>query len=334
MEELSRFVFGCEDVLCAGDVLRFDRLPEGLAAAYREARKNRIRLECPSAVRLRFETDADALAIAWSYGPGARQIYQGALALEDAAPIPLGPDGGQPESWEGTVPLGGRGRHRVELWLPHMVRADLRRLEPAGEGSLTPGAVHYARWLALGDSITQGMETPLPTGTWVARCARALNINVRNYGIGGAKAEVYLAEHPIDWPYDVMSVAYGINDFNQACPLETYTENLRRLVERQAGDHPDAQFIVVTPTRWVGREEDPNELGLRLDDYREAAAKTAAALPRTRVVAGTDLIPDDATLFVDHVHPNTEGMAAYAEAMAPHLVDALPPLRPMVDPEA
>lgn len=316
--DIQRFAFGCERLEEINGSIHFHRLPEELADNYRSSDGSRVRLECPSAVRLRFDTDAKAVRLDLRFGAAARPFFQGCLVAEARAPIPFGPDAPAAD-WHGEVALPGG---TVELWLPHLARTDLARAELVDASFLRPAPPLRARLLVYGDSITQGMTAPLPTETWVAQCALELGLDVRNFGVGGAKMASFLADHGIDWPYDLLAVAYGTNDFNQGLSPDDYAANLHTFLCGQLEAHPGAAAVVVTPPPWVGRTT-PNARGCSLGDYRAAAVAACDGLHRTHVVHGADLMPDEAALFVDNVHPNAAGMQIYARRLAPHLASLL-----------
>jgi len=325
-EEIRQAACGCEGVVVSDGAVRFLRLPEPLAERYRADEASRIRLECPSGVRLRFRSDTRRIRIGIRYGAAARPLYRGALLVDGSPAGTFGPDEAA-ESWEGTQPVPAADEGALlELWMPHLVRADLAFLEIDAGSAFEPAPPTGPRWLALGDSITQGMTAPLPTETWVARTARQLGLDVRDGGIGGGKLESFVAEADLTWPYDVLTVAFGTNDFNVGIPPAEYAANARRLAARQTSAHPRARILLIAPTPWVGRVE-PNRSGFRLPDYRDALAAVARELDRCCFVDGGCLVPDEPRYFVDNVHPNAEGMARIAESLAEPMRQALASLR-------
>ncbi len=319
IDQLHRLCAGCEAVTLDNGAYRFDRLPPDLASHYREAEGSRIRLECPSGVRLRVITDASAMRLGFRYGAAARPFYQACVIEQGQEPRPVGPVD-QTDAWEGEVELGGGW---MELWLPHLVRTDLSLLDFLGATHVEPAPPRSRRWLALGDSITQGMTTPLPTETTLSITARALDLDLQSFGIGGAKLTDFIAHATLDWPYDLLTIAYGTNDFNQSFPLDDFAHNARTLVTRQAAAHPDAVIVLITPLPWAGRTT-PNAAGIPFDAYRKTLAEVAADVPGVHLLHGPDLVPDDPAMFVDNVHPNRDGMAEYARNLIAALQTMLP----------
>jgi len=313
--DLAPFAAGCFATAVADSALTFARIPEPLAQFYRAGEGSRVRLEGTSMVRLRFATQARSLSLGLRYGAAARQHFQGVVRVA-GVDTPFGPAAAAPE-WSGTAWKRSENTLAlVEVWLPHLARADLLWLET--DAPLYPAPPPARRWLALGDSITQGMTVPLPTQAWVALVATALGLDVRSFGVGGARITVELGEQPIPWDYELLTVAYGTNDFNGSLPLETVAANTRRLFERQRAEHPRAALALLTAPPWAARTT-PNNQGHHLADYRRAMADAVAGIPGTTVIPGDQLLPDDPTLFVDNVHPNEPGMALYATNLATRL---------------
>jgi len=314
-DEIAAVACGCETVRQTEGAVQFHRLPDALAAHYRHDAGSRIRLECTSGVRLRFATTTRRIRIGLRYGDAARPFYRGELTVDGRAAGVFGPDEPAEASEDALSILADERPARVEVWLPHLVRTDLLFLDVDEGADVTPSAPRGRRWLALGDSITQGMTAPLPTQTWVAQTATALGLDVRNYGIGGGKLEDFLADAELGWPYDLLTIAYGANDFNVGRPPEQVGANAARLLARQAAAHPGAMLVLITPLPWAGRSE-PNPIACSLQDYREALTDASDARPSCFLIDGTSLVPDDTRYFVDNVHPNAEGMMLFARNFA------------------
>ena len=312
MDDLAACAGGCVDLTRREGAVHFVRIVGPLAEFYRQTEGGRIRLESPSAVRLRFRTGARALRLSLRYGGAARPVYRGVVCVDGTEDREFGP-ADRVDEWEGEVEIpGGHSIKTVEVWMPHLVVTGLKSVELV-EGELIPVSEPEApRWLVLGDSIAQGMTAPLPTESYVAIVARELGWSVRNFGVGGATFSEPLAEADIDWDYDILSVAYGVNDFNRGISRDECAANAERLLSRQRETHPNADIVLMTPTPWV-RNREPNDLDLFLEDYRETLRRVAEECPGCVVLEGPQLIPAEARYFVDGVHPNAAGMAVCAE---------------------
>ncbi|MBU0714722.1 MAG: SGNH/GDSL hydrolase family protein [Verrucomicrobia bacterium] len=317
LDQIKASMSGCWNAEEENGAIRFHRMPPPLSSFYRQQPASRVRLECTTCVRLRFISNTATLRLGLQFGQAARPFYQGGLLIDGREHAIFGPGRAAP-AWEGRI-LDRQDckESQFDLWMPHLVRTDLVVLEIDDQATFQPAPPLRRRWLACGDSITQGMTVPLPTQAVAARCALNLNLDVLNYGIGGAIMSKALSEAEINYPYDVLTVAYGANDLARN-PLDQYAANLLGFLTRQVAAHPKAAFILITPIPLVGNEG-PNDKGISLGDYRRAVQAVSQELGFCRVVEGPVLVPNDARFFVDNVHPNIAGMATYADHLAAYL---------------
>lgn len=313
-DQLKACSFGVQCLTQEDGAVRFRRFPPALEAHYQRSEGAQIRCGCPAGVHVRFRSDTDALRLALRYGRQARALYRGVLVVDGGEEHAWGPEAQQTD-WRGEIFSGaGRREREFELWLPHLCEVQLVALELTGGASFSLAPRSSRRWLALGDSITQGMTSTLPTRCHVARVARSLNLAVRNFGVGGERLVPVLADGLPPWPFAVATVAYGTNDLASGVPLERWRANAVRLAQALNAVAPSAPLLFLTPIPWVGRTT-PNAAGLYLQDYREALAAAVCGLRNVQVLDGAALIDERADLFVDGVHPNDAGFAMYAERL-------------------
>lgn len=321
LDHLQQFATGCFGSIIENNAWHALRLPAPLANYYRQAEGSRIRLECPSSVRLRLVTDATRLSLGLKFGAAARPLFQGVVLADGKESSTFGPQEAQYD-WHGVIFEQEQPQQRtLDIWLPHLSRADVTTLEVNDGASIEAAPSLPLRWLAYGDSITQGMTGTLPTRTHIARCALALEAEVFNLGIGGAKLDEVLGQNVPEGEFDLISIAYGTNDFNQNIPVETYIANARLLLTALR-EKTTAPIVLITTLTWAGRTE-ANTAGLLLDDYRKELKAIASEFDGIHVVDGTSLIPDGVEYFVDNVHPNDAGFELYASNLLPHLQQAL-----------
>ncbi len=321
LEDLKEFAVGCFDSTLENGGWHALRLPAPLADYYRQAEGSRIRLECPSSVRLRFVTNATQVSLGMKFGDAARPLFQGEVLVNGEKTTSFGPQDAQ-ENWHGVIFEQDQPLLRtLDIWLPHLCRTDITALEVNDGATIEAAPSLPLRWLAYGDSITQGMTATLPTRTHIGRLALALEAEVFNLGIGGAKLDEVLGQNVPEGEFDLISIAYGTNDFNQNIALETYMGNARLLLTNLR-QKTTAPIVLLTTLTWAGRTE-ANAAGLFLDDYRTALTTLATDFDGVHVVDGTSLIPDSTEYFVDNVHPNNAGFELYANNLLTHLQQAL-----------
>ena len=320
-EQLTAFALGLDALDQRDGGVRASRMPRPLRPVYGDTEFRRVRMACTTGVRFRFRSDTRCVRLAWRLGASARPWCRGVLVLDHATQRPVGP--AKPcERWEGSVELAGCGdgaTRTIDLWLPHLAACDLAYLAVDDGASVAPAPRPALRWLAYGDSITQGMEATLPTRTWVGRCALALDANALNVGVGGAVLERGLAVDP-GVNADLITISFGVNDFAKNVPPGDVLDNGRQLlaVLRSRSRSPVVMF---TPLPWRGRER--NDAGHHQEAYRDALRSLAGFQNGVTVVEGPDLVPSDPRYLPDAVHPNDEGFEVMADRVMPILRNAM-----------
>jgi hypothetical protein len=239
----------------------------------------------------------------------------GAFALH----LPTGLERGQPPA-------------RVRIWLPVISAASVAGIGVAAGSTVVEAPVERARWLAIGDSLTQGFSVACPTQTWVHQLVRRWRLPAWNLGVGGIRIE----PQAFAWactaqPWDLITItlgsnhAWGVDDADQvgdraaaliACAGQAVSEHpggngRPRLVWCMPPWKPcedglgPGDFAGVPLTRGTGE---------RLVRIR-AAIRHAVATAPVRVDLVEDLMPHDHRLLPDGLHPQALGATRYAERL-------------------
>jgi lysophospholipase L1-like esterase len=286
----------------------------------------------PAGVRLEFAGDATAVRVA--------------VETTDAHPLASPGDGGAFSVWCGDVlharvEMGGSGRATVELPLPErrpdervqvfLPEARLPRLlsvEPVG-GAIEPLPPAGPRWLAYGDSITQGWTTSDPGLTWTAVAARAAGLDVCNLGFAGAaRGELAVASFLAQTPADVISLAWGTNCWAQLPAAGRYLgELMRAFLAAVRQGHPQTPIVVLSPLVRPEAETTANSAGADLRELRAALEQSVRDVRHETGDRGLHLVEGlpiiGAGDLVDGIHPGDEGHAMLARVMADALGAAL-----------
>ncbi|MFF1380818.1 GDSL-type esterase/lipase family protein [Streptomyces sp. NPDC058308] len=277
----------------------------------------------PAGVRLEFTArGVSAVEVAYTASPPAESDSHRAappvftlLAGEDALDTPAAP-----------------GEHRAlihlpladgefTLHLPEALRPALHDVRPVS-GTLSPAAPR-PRWLAYGDSVTEGWSASRPHLAWPALTGRALEVETVNLGYAGAaRGEAASAQQLASLDADVITLAFGTNCWSRTPhSARLLYGTARAFLDLVRLGHPDVPLLVVSPVVRPDAEAVPNALGATLRDLR-------AAVERAALDAGADLLPGGALLdakhLVDGVHPGDAGHAVLAEAVASALREVLP----------
>ena len=186
------------------------------------------------------------------------------------------------------------------------------------DGDVTP-APPQPRWLAYGDSITEGWVTSTPAQAWPAVAGRAQGLDAVNMGYAGAaRGEIASAEHVAELAADVITVAHGTNCWTRTPHTAAMVaEGLRAFLDVVRDGHPETPIVVVSPIVRPDAEDSPNRLGASLMDLRNAIEDVASERNDVELVPGADLVRSDQ--LPDGIHPGDDGHAAIAAAVGPVL---------------
>jgi hypothetical protein len=107
------------------------------------------------------------------------------------------------------VPLGSSAPDKpATIYLPEGMQPLVQSLT-AVKGEISP-APELPRWIAYGDSVTQGWIASGPAQGWAAIAARKAGLDLANLGYAAAgRGEIVSAEHIAALPADIISVSYG-----------------------------------------------------------------------------------------------------------------------------
>lgn len=322
IKQIDEFSAGTDRVEMKDGAIHFHRIPENLAPHYMTPEGRQIRMNCPSGVNIRFVSNTRFLKINLKYGRQARPFFKGEVRTDNTTVNAFGPDAAV-EEWAGEIFRQESAERKVfEIWLPHLVENNLVALEAEDGALLEPAPQQRLRWLVYGDSITQGMTATLPTLPYTARCAIELDALTLNLGIGGEIFDKELPLHIPDFECDIISIAYGVNDWNRGLTPDEVGENAEQLVAALARRYADKPVLLITPVPAL-MQSDTNKIGLTLDEYRLALADAVKGVKQAIVVEGDKILPADNAFFVDGVHPNDKGFELYARNLSKELQAAL-----------
>jgi lysophospholipase L1-like esterase len=212
--------------------------------------------------------------------------------------------------------LSGSADETITVYLPEGMKPTLTAVRATG-GSLE-AAPAGPRWLAYGDSLTEGWIASGPAFCWPALAARRLGLDVVNLGYAGScRGELASAEQLSKLPADVISLAYGTNCWTRI-PHSTalLAASVRAFVSILREGHPATPIVISSPVIRPDAERTPNRLGATLADLRAVVEEFAAdpgATGPIELVRGLPLLSGDQ--LPDGVHPGDEGHAIMAEAI-------------------
>jgi lysophospholipase L1-like esterase len=286
--------------------------------------------QVPAGVRLEIEGDATAIEVDYT------------CLTDDLGPRGVGA-GTAFAVWQGDRRLDAvdaRGRESVvlhvldaepgvALWvhMPEGLKPRVLALRGCN-GEIRP-APAGPRWIAYGDSITEGWVASAPGLAWPAITARRHGLDLLNLGYAGAaRGELVSAEEIAGLSADVISIFYGTNCWNRTpFSVDMLRVGLKQFLRVVRAAHPRTPIIVVSMIQRPDAEQTPNEHGATMRDLRlviEDVVTQQSDLNLT-LLRGGDLIRDDQ--LPDGIHPGDEGQWALAEAVGGAVMAALHPER-------
>jgi lysophospholipase L1-like esterase len=217
------------------------------------------------------------------------------------------------------------GRPRtLTVWLPLISTCAIASVAVAADAAVAAAPAPEARWLAIGDSLTQGFCVQSPLQDWVARVARRAGLPAWNLGVGGIRCEpAVFAPALAAKTWDLVTIALGSNHCWKEADAATAAVRASELAELAlAGGHRRVVWILPP---WKPCEDGlgpPDFAGVPLDRATGDRVRAVRAAMRDRLAGepGLELIddcmPHDARILPDGLHPQALGHGRYADAVA------------------
>jgi len=198
---------------------------------------------------------------------------------------------------------------QIKVYLPVSVEVDSISFSADGEPLKKP----EQRLLFFGDSITQGMDAVSPVCTYPVVCAKILNMDYINQGVGGYVFDAGSLDEDFPIEPDIITVAYGVNDWNKDKSAWEINQAAATYLEKLKSIFKKAHIFVITPI-WTDRENQKKASGTLQDlrkNIEQVAKKTGCY-----VINGLTLVPNNSFYFVDGIHPNETGHLMYGTNLA------------------
>ncbi len=204
------------------------------------------------------------------------------------------------------------GEKTVRIYLPNLSATGLNNVELTDATIFRPTEKNL-KYIAYGDSITQGYTAFSPSLTYVNLTGMKLDADVYDLGIGGEFFQPQMVDVNYPVKADIVTVAYGTNDWVLIEP-EDDAERRKGFFEKLLNAHEGAKIFVLLPI-WRGKERTGATIGYgTLDDYRTVLREEMKQYPQITVVEGVDLVPHHEDFFKpDVLHPNDLGFTQYAK---------------------
>ncbi len=305
-----------------GDGVGCTRIPNVLRLQINDSAQLHARFT--SGCELRFVLKSHRATIVLS-SPERRaivEVYQGcfrtAWHIVDAAPTeivitqPANIDELARVTAEEGLPFDARLTRVVLPWHSPSRIIDIQGCFELPRGEQTPSMT----LLCYGSSITQGAHTIGATGTYAARLAQHLGVDLINLGFGGgAHLERQIADYVAgrtDW--DLATLEMGIN-LVMHIDVEEFARRVGYFVPTIARAHPDKWVFCID---LFTCRHDYGELGKKAASFRRIVRDvvTDLKMPRLVYVNGRDLLTSLCGLTPDLTHPSARGMEEIARNLS------------------
>lgn len=225
----------------------------------------------------------------------------------------------------GTGLERGRPPRTVMLWLPLISTCAVSGVSVVTGSHVEAAEPPAARWLALGDSLTQGFSVQCPLQSWVHRLMRRWDLPAWNLGVGGLKIEPGVVDWALaDRRWELVTIGLGSNHSWLEADIASVRDSAMRLAELAlSGGHRRVVWLLPSykpceegkgPPDFMGVPLN-RETGERVRRVRETLRETLDGFAPGLEVVG-DLAPMDARYYPDGLHPFAAGFAHYADRLA------------------
>lgn len=283
-----------------------------------------------SGIRLRFRTDSRTLGLNVTVLPGCSRSYfsfdvfvNGKMVdtLDNFTDLQLPHDYTKVDfplgTFEKTIALG-EGEKEVCIYLPWSVKVTLQSLK-LDEGAFVIPVKPAKKILCFGDSITHGYDALRPSNKYISKLADVLDAEEYNKAIGGEIFWPALATTKENFEPDLITVAYGTNDWNN-CSREEFEDNCGAFYRNLHATYPNTPIYAITPI-WRQEMKESRLFGPFLTVGEQIRALTAK-LEHTTVVDGFGFVPQETQYYADlRLHPNDRGFETYFEHLRPFVLD-------------
>ncbi len=279
---------------------------------YYASTRYRAKEQASSGMYMEFITDASAIKFKTRQQPGSSQKMYGFDLYINGTMRDSFRGERLEESVDATVEFAlPSGEKAVRIYLPNLTATGLKEVE-LKEATIFIPTEKAVKYIAYGDSITQGYTATNPSLSYVNRVGREFDAEVYDLGVGGEFFDPRMQDEDYPIKADLVTVAYGTNDWSGILPGED-NERRKKFFEGLVKIHEGAKIFYILPI-WRGdAEKEKNGYG-KLDDYCAMVREEMKHYPEITVVEGDALVPHHVDFFKpDQLHPNDLGFCLYGE---------------------
>jgi len=312
-DQIREITVGAARVTRRGEDICFYRFTEGQESAYRLASPEDFYFKtfATAGIRLCFQTDSPYVRLRYRMVKASSRTFGWFDVYESGVFVAhFGGDTACPIEAEETITLAQKDKV-VEIYFPWSAAGMIREMEVA-DGAYVKPVRKMRTMLAYGDSITQGYDAVYPSLSYVSRLSDMLEAACINKGIGGEKFFPELLEDAEVCAPDLITVAYGTNDWSKR-DSRTYEENCREFLRKLTQRYPDTKIFVITPI-WRADHDKQTPFGAPLSQAVRLIDRICGEFPGIQVIHAGTFTPHLGEFYSDnYLHPNDLGFGFYAQ---------------------
>lgn len=205
----------------------------------------------------------------------------------------------------------GEGNKTVKIVFPWSVTPVIKEISLDDGAYVTP-VKSKKRIIMYGDSITHGYDALHPSNTYAYRFCEMMGAELYNKAISGEVFAPEVSEFADNFTPDLITVAYGTNDWGADTEYSVFKENSRKFYDNLAKNYPDTKILAITPI-WRTEVNGQRKIG-SFDNVKKQIFDIASGCDNIIPLCGYDFVPKSPEYFSDkHLHPNDSGFYFYAK---------------------
>ena len=263
-------------------------------------------------IYLEFDTDSERLFLSVRINKGSSRDYFTHSILVNGKPfdeLSGQYEEGRSNTFKKKFDLG-EGVKRVRIQFPWSVASSLVSLE-LDDGAMAVPVLKKRKMLMFGDSITQGYDASRPEYAYAVRLADFLSADAVNKGIAGEKFFGRLASTKDNFTPDLITVAYGTNDWRHGTK-ERLERECRAFFKNLTETYPGVKIFALTPL-WRVDINNEQEIGEPLSFVSKFIKSVAKEYKEVAAIDCFDFIPHRQKHYqTDGVHPIDSGFEHYS----------------------
>ncbi len=309
-EQIKQITQGALAFESEGNMLHLYRFTDTQRAIYQQAGSGYYhRACCTAGVRFDFYSDTTEFVMEWCFGPRSSRNFMSIDCYMNGVLIDAFLDPSYIDKAASSCifrfPVGDK---RITIFLPYTVELIPTRIEISNGAFIQPITL-AKRILMLGDSITQGYDAKYTSQTYAMNVSRFFDWNVLNHGVAGYVHDANTLEN-IDFSPDIITCAYGTNDWAKAKSMEDFDEAVHTFFDQLRKLYPNTPVLGILPI-WRADKDNVHPAG-EFDSTCIRLAEIERSY-NVSIIDGMLIVPNHRDFYGDYrVHPNDMGFMHYA----------------------